>query len=326
MKKKIISLCLVVALALTAIGGATLAYFTDYGLKTNNFTIGNIDIVVNEKGYVWDNNGTDYTNGSYVAGPWDTENTESNSFTFDNLMPSYIVSKRPTVKNLTKNDAYVRVAVVINNLNQINQSIDNVYEAEYEKEGLKEDQIEAAVQAIYTNVFAGWGINHSHSSNEDGAYGPRMWMTQRKGYYGIDMAAKIYNADGETTYYLADVNNTFKSDDESNDPEKDGYLNDGEIGYYDQAVKGDERVYVFYFKLNGNTTSKELFGGLNIPADFNNDQMKMFSDLKIGIYADAIQTVGFKDYNGVPAWRQAFDTLQNEHPLGWWNTTTTPTT
>lgn len=324
MKKKIISLCLVVALALTAIGGATMAYFTDQSKKENNFTIGNIDIVVNEQGYVWDNNGDQFTSGSYVAGPWNTQNQEVNGFSFENLMPSYIVSKRPTVQNLTKNDAYVRVAVVINNLDQINQSIDDVYEAKYEKEGLDEDQIEAKVQAIYTNVFAGWGINHSHSTKGNDE-GPRMWMTPRDGYYGIDMAARIINED-KTTYYLADINNTFKSDDENNDPEKDGYLNDDEIGYYDQAVKGDERVYVFYFKLKGSTTSKELFGGLNIPADFNNEQMKMFSNLKIGIYADAIQAVGFKDYNGVPAWRQAFDTLQSEHPLGWWNTTTTPTT
>lgn len=44
MKKKIVSLCLVLALALTAIGGATLAYFTDTEADTNVFTLGNIKI------------------------------------------------------------------------------------------------------------------------------------------------------------------------------------------------------------------------------------------------------------------------------------------
>ena len=58
MKKKIVALCLVLALALTAIGGATLAYFTDTEQKTNTFTIGNIDIVIEED--------MKDTNGQYV--------------------------------------------------------------------------------------------------------------------------------------------------------------------------------------------------------------------------------------------------------------------
>lgn len=48
MKKKIISLCLIVILALTAVGGATLAYFTDTDTKTNVFTTGKVDITLND--------------------------------------------------------------------------------------------------------------------------------------------------------------------------------------------------------------------------------------------------------------------------------------
>lgn len=48
MKKKIISLCLIVILALTAVGGATLAYFTDTDAKTNVFTTGKVDITLND--------------------------------------------------------------------------------------------------------------------------------------------------------------------------------------------------------------------------------------------------------------------------------------
>ena len=44
MKKKIIALCLVVVLAITAVTGATLAYFTDTDTKTNTFTTGNVKI------------------------------------------------------------------------------------------------------------------------------------------------------------------------------------------------------------------------------------------------------------------------------------------
>jgi len=48
-KKKILSLCLVLCLAATAIIGGTLAYFTDTDSAKNVMTTGNIDIVQNEK-------------------------------------------------------------------------------------------------------------------------------------------------------------------------------------------------------------------------------------------------------------------------------------
>ena len=48
MKKKIISLCLVIALVATAIAGATLAYFTDSDADLNVMTLGNVKIVQNE--------------------------------------------------------------------------------------------------------------------------------------------------------------------------------------------------------------------------------------------------------------------------------------
>lgn len=49
MKKKILALCLVVALAASAITGATLAYFTDTDSVTNTFTTGKIQIELVEE-------------------------------------------------------------------------------------------------------------------------------------------------------------------------------------------------------------------------------------------------------------------------------------
>lgn len=49
MKKKIIALCLIVALAATAVIGGTLAYFTDTDEATNTFTMGNVKIALQEK-------------------------------------------------------------------------------------------------------------------------------------------------------------------------------------------------------------------------------------------------------------------------------------
>jgi len=56
MKKKILTICLVVALAATAVIGGTLAYFTDTDSAKNVMTTGSIDIVQNEK----DRNGADF--------------------------------------------------------------------------------------------------------------------------------------------------------------------------------------------------------------------------------------------------------------------------
>ena len=53
MKKKIVSVCLVVCLLATAIIGTTLAYFTDSTQKeTNTFTMGKVDIELDEP--LWD--------------------------------------------------------------------------------------------------------------------------------------------------------------------------------------------------------------------------------------------------------------------------------
>lgn len=48
MKKKILALALVVVLAVTAVTGATLAYFTDTDEATNTFTSGKVDITLVE--------------------------------------------------------------------------------------------------------------------------------------------------------------------------------------------------------------------------------------------------------------------------------------
>lgn len=48
MKKKIVSVCLVVCLLATAIIGTTLAYFTDDATVTNTFTVGKVTITMDE--------------------------------------------------------------------------------------------------------------------------------------------------------------------------------------------------------------------------------------------------------------------------------------
>lgn len=105
MKKKIVALCLCVALAVVAIGGATLAYFTDTDEAKNTFTVGNVDIKldeaqVNEYGEVISN-----------------DRVNENSY---KLIPGATYTKDPTITVLKGSEpCYVRMKVTLNNASKI---------------------------------------------------------------------------------------------------------------------------------------------------------------------------------------------------------------
>ena len=117
MKKKIIALCLIVALAATAVIGGTLAYFTDTDNATNTFTAGGVKIALVEQ----------------QRGEKDGEKTLVPFENNKNLMPivgsaqgekeivdgvemptaENYVDKIISIKNTGVSDAYVRVFVAV---------------------------------------------------------------------------------------------------------------------------------------------------------------------------------------------------------------------
>lgn len=323
MKKKILSVCLVAVLLLTAIGGATLAYFTDNDQKVNNFTIGNIDIRVEENDgygcYVYDPALGKVVEGA--ATPLYTDGVET-GVEFKYLMPTYIIDKRPYVENVSDYPAYVRVAVTLNNAEERNTAIDEAYK--------EEGQV--GVQAKYDEIFYGWGINNTKVSDEIEGYTNviRNSMAQRTDsqVLHIDSVRCPYVGAG----YQFENWNVFQNEVEVADQNHNNIaMNAG--GYYEKALDENSNLYVFYlylqphekyFLFNQAAGGKDD-GGLNIPAEFNNTQMEMFDGLEIGIYADAIQTVGFVDGKNAEndatdtAWYKAFQVLNDEHPIGWWN-------
>lgn len=143
MKKKIVALCLCVALAVVAIGGATLAYFTDTAAKTNTFTVGNVKIELLESNLHRENAG--YPNGTtedqldpknaelwsdvakagsnntnpYKAGDtfYTDAQIEADAATYNctnvKLNPGQSYHKMPYVKNTGANDAYIRIRIMI---------------------------------------------------------------------------------------------------------------------------------------------------------------------------------------------------------------------
>ena len=87
-RKKILSIALAASLAVVAIAGSSLAYFTDKDEATNTFTIGNVDIVLSEPN--WDKTGKEEAKEMY---------------------PGEAVAKDPTVTNNGANPAFVRIKI-----------------------------------------------------------------------------------------------------------------------------------------------------------------------------------------------------------------------
>jgi len=104
MKKKVLSLCLVLALLALAVAGATLAYFTDTDEATNTFTVGNVEIDLIESNIHRATTGADD----------DTIKADAETYVeaVENILPGQWIPKAPYVVNTGANDAYVRVRVV----------------------------------------------------------------------------------------------------------------------------------------------------------------------------------------------------------------------
>ena len=337
MKKsnKIIALCLSFVLLFAAVGG-TIARLTDKDKAENVFTVGNIDIQIKsdtpliEPYYIKDGNAYGIRDAVVNA----TATTENGKTTFSGLVPGLRTYLKSTVENVGKNDAYVRIAVVLNNVAEMNDAIDGYFEPLYTAQFKAENpeksdaeikaMVEDAVQEIYDEMFNigdTWGMQHKKTAEEP----RRMWLLERdqENYLYSDMAVKIANLDGISSYYQYSCTNKFQTDDEKNDSEHDGDLIPGyQKGYYEAALNPNERVYVFYAKLSAHKQDTgsyywddeiTLFNGIKVPACFDNENMKMFENFEIGFYADAIQVEGFASAE------DAFQALEEQHPLGWWN-------
>ena len=148
MKKKIIALCLIVALAATAVIGGTLAYFTDTDAATNTFTVGGVSIELIEQ-----------------------QTSENGLVSFEQEKPlvpgtssdGNAQSKIVTVKNTGENDAWVWVDMLIpsallNPANPTNQSYNALHYNEY-----------GAFSKDYWNN-AKYSISASNSAVTDGVF------------------------------------------------------------------------------------------------------------------------------------------------------------
>ena len=117
MKRKIITLSLIVAMAATAVIGGTLAYFTDEDVENNEFTVGNVDIDLTEPD--WDQTGKKDAETVYPGEP---------------------LAKDPTVTNIGANPCFVRISV--SGLDQFGVKGDIVYLTNYVEGDLHEGWVD----------------------------------------------------------------------------------------------------------------------------------------------------------------------------------------
>lgn len=134
MKKKILALSMCIALAAIAIVGASLAYFTDTKTATNTFTMGNVQIKLDE---------TDIKNpeGDRVA---------SNEY---NVYPGAVVTKDPIVHNTGKNGAYIRATVNVSNW----MNLVAAYYPDF-KVTFPNDSYKAALNLLVGELGEGWSV------------------------------------------------------------------------------------------------------------------------------------------------------------------------
>ena len=133
-KKKIVSLCLAAVLVVMAIAGATVAYFTDTKTADNTFTMGNVQIKLDE------------TNVNDPEG----DRVSSNEY---NVYPGAVVTKDPIVHNTGKNGAYIRATVNVSDW----MNLVGAYYPDF-KETFPNDGYKAALNLLVGTLGEGWSV------------------------------------------------------------------------------------------------------------------------------------------------------------------------
>lgn len=110
MKKKLLAMCLVVALAAIAVIGGTLAYFTDTDTETNTFTAGGvkIDLIEQQVG----ENGLEPFEQDQVLMPI-VGSAQGEKDQYGQPVAENYIDKIATIENKGKSDAYVRAYFAI---------------------------------------------------------------------------------------------------------------------------------------------------------------------------------------------------------------------
>lgn len=133
-KKKILVIALTVAMAAILAIGGSLAYFTDNKTATNTFTMGNVQIKLDE---------TDIKNP-------DGDRVTENEY---DVYPGAEVTKDPIVHNTGANGAYIRATVNVSNWMNLVAAYYPDFEETFPNDGYK-----AALNLLVGQLGEGWSV------------------------------------------------------------------------------------------------------------------------------------------------------------------------
>ena len=111
MKKKILSLAMIVCMLSIAIVGGTLAYFTDTDSALNTFTVGDVQIDLTEAAVKDDGYGNLIEDTE--AARKDVGTADEDKYDYGKLYPGQSIFKDPTIQNLGSEKAYVAAKVTV---------------------------------------------------------------------------------------------------------------------------------------------------------------------------------------------------------------------
>lgn len=283
-KKKIISLCLVVCLLATAIGG-TLAYFTDTGSAKNTFTVGNVDIKLTEN------------------------DEETTGLDFKNVMPGTEITKKAVVTNNSSEAAYVRVVVRATNQEELYALLEKYDEADIFKGwDFTFDKVSGMRYTSTRTPGTSNGVELIAVDEGISSHGSGNTLISADNYFKTDAETNL-NVNG----FSKDDNRILIN---TNKLSQEVIANASNYIYYQDLVgvyKPSCVAWIFYLKMAPNT-SYTLFEGINVPTEIDAAaDMAFFNGLEINVCADAIQSTGFTNA------KAAFEALNEAHPLSAWN-------
>lgn len=140
-KKKILTLALAALIAVTAITSASVAYFTDTGTARNVFTMGNVNITLDEAPVDEFGQATD---GDRVT---------ENEYGTEAAYPGAVLDKDPTVHNTGSNSAYVRATVNVSDWMNLVAAYYPEFEATFPN-----DDYNAALNLLVGELGDGWSV------------------------------------------------------------------------------------------------------------------------------------------------------------------------
>lgn len=150
MKKKIFAIALAASIAVLAIAGTSMAYFTDVEEATNVFTAGNVDIKLTYS-------------GSDVDGDDDNSANDVLKVEDKDVYPGQTFARNATITNIGSENAYVGAVITLTNANG---NLDEVITPQGDA-----DNIPVAITTLFTKfVTDGYYVTYAEVTNGYAVY------------------------------------------------------------------------------------------------------------------------------------------------------------